>query len=138
VVDDPETAVKDADIVALATHAQPVIRPEWIAPGTHVSSVGYRPPEGELPRVLAREGRLFVETREAFEPTPVGCAELSGLEPATATEIGEVLLGKAPGRVTGREITVYKAMGHVVEHIAAAELVYANARAANAGTTITL
>ena len=40
-VDDPETAVRGADVVALATHsAQPVIRAEWIAPGTHVSSVG--------------------------------------------------------------------------------------------------
>ena len=47
VVDDPEEAVRGADVVALATHAaQPVIEPEWIGPGTHVSSVGYRPPDG--------------------------------------------------------------------------------------------
>ncbi len=97
VVDDPEAAVRGADVVALATHAaQPVIEPEWIAPGTHVSSVGYRPPDGELPRALTH-GRLFVETREAFEPTPVGCAELQGLDPHTATELGEVLLGTAAG-----------------------------------------
>ena len=52
-VDDPEAAVRGADVVALATHAaQPVIEPAWIAPGTHVSSVGYRPPDGELPRAL--------------------------------------------------------------------------------------
>ena len=48
-----EEAVRGADVVALATHAaQPVIEPGWIAPGTHVSSVGYRPPDGELPREL--------------------------------------------------------------------------------------
>src|SRR3954451_12946573 len=82
-----EAAVRGADVVALATHAaQPVIAPEWIAPGTHVSSVGYRPPDGELPRELLR-GRLFVETREAFEPTPVGCAELQGRDPRDATEL---------------------------------------------------
>ncbi|MDA0166781.1 ornithine cyclodeaminase family protein [Solirubrobacter ginsenosidimutans] len=127
VVDDPEAAVHGADVVALATHAaQPVIDPGWIAPGTHVSSVGYRPPDGELPRELTR-ARLFVETREAFEPTPVGCAELQGLDPRAATELGEVLLGRAPGRTDEREITVYKAMGHVVEDIVAAELVYASA-----------
>ena len=67
-VDDPAAAVRGADVVALATHAaQPVIEPGWIAPGTHVSSVGYRPPDGELPRALL--DNLFVETREAFEPT---------------------------------------------------------------------
>jgi ornithine cyclodeaminase/alanine dehydrogenase-like protein (mu-crystallin family) len=115
-----------------------VIDAAWLAPGTHVSSVGYRPPDGELPRALARAAHLFVETREAFEPTPVGCAELAGMDPRSATEIGEVLLGRAPGRTDPTEITVYKAMGHVVEDIAAAELVYAAARSAHAGTTITL
>ena len=64
------------------TPPQPVIEPGWIAPGTHVSSVGYRPPDGELPARSLRRGRLFVETREAFEPTPVGCAELQGVDPA--------------------------------------------------------
>ena len=52
--------------------------PEWIAPGTHVSSVGYHPPDGELPRALLDRATLFVETLEAFEPPPVGCAELQG------------------------------------------------------------
>jgi alanine dehydrogenase len=136
VVDDPEVAVRGADVVALATHAaQPVIAPEWIAPGAHVSSVGYRPPDGELPRALLAH-RLFVETREAFEPTPVGCAELQGLDPGLATELGEVLLGTRAGRRDEAEITVYKAMGHVVEDIVAAELVHAAAN--GRGTTITL
>ena len=137
-VDDARTAVAGADVVALATHAaQPVVDPGWIAPGTHVSSVGYRPPDGELPRELLR-GRLFVETREAFEPTPVGCAELQGRDPRDATELGEVLLGRAPGRMARDEITVYKAMGHVVEDIAAAELVLEAAQRDGAGTTVTL
>ena len=133
-----EEAVRGADVVALATHAaHPVVEPGWIDPGTHVSSVGYRPPEGELPRELIARGRLFVETREAFEPTPVGCAELAGLDPASATELGEVLLGRADGR-RGDEITVYKAMGHVAEDIAAAELVYAAARREHAGVLVEL
>jgi ornithine cyclodeaminase/thiomorpholine-carboxylate dehydrogenase len=115
-----------------------VIDPQWIAEGTHVSSVGYRPPDGELPRDLLPHARLFVETYEAFEPTPVGCAELDRTDPETATEVGAVLLGRAPGRTTPQEITIYKAMGHVVEDIAAAELVVAAARHTGTGTTITL
>ena len=136
-VDDREAAVRGADVVALATHAaQPVIEPAWIAPGTHVSSVGYRPPDGELPRALLQGASLFVETHEAFEPTPVGCAEL---EPGTpATELGEVLLDRRPGRSHADEITVYKAMGHVVEDIAAAELVYAAARRDGVGISVEL
>jgi ornithine cyclodeaminase/alanine dehydrogenase-like protein (mu-crystallin family) len=38
-----EEAARGADVVALATHAAtPVIEAAWVAPGTHVSSVGYR------------------------------------------------------------------------------------------------
>ena len=129
VVDDPEAAVRGADVVALATHAaQPVIEPGWIAPGTHVSSVGYRPPDGELPRALTHQ-RLFVETREAFEPTPVGCAELQGLDPRERHRARRGPARHEAGPHARDEITVYKAMGHVVEDIVAAELVYAAASA---------
>src|SRR3954452_14795287 len=111
-----EAAVRGADVVALATHAaQPVIAPEWIEPGTHVSSVGYRPPDGELPRALLDRASLFVEAEEAFAPPPVGCAELQG-------RTGTVLAHAA--RRSDDEITVYKAMGHVMEDIVAATLVY--------------
>ena len=138
-VDGVEEAVRDADVVALVTSAgQPVIDPAWLRPGTHVSSVGYKPPDGELPSELARTGHLFVETRKALEPPPVGCAELRDLGPGAATELGELLLGRAPGRRDADEITVYKAMGHVVEDIAAAELVLAAARRAGVGTSVAL
>jgi ornithine cyclodeaminase/alanine dehydrogenase-like protein (mu-crystallin family) len=130
--DDLEAAVRRSDVVALATHAaEPVIEADWVRPGTHVSSVGYAPPRGELPVELLDRARLFVETGEAFEPVPVGCAELAGRDPASATELGAA----GSGRRDADEITVYKAMGHVMEDIVAAELVYA---AAAGGATITL
>jgi alanine dehydrogenase len=139
VVDDASAAVRDADVVALTTNAgSPVIDPSWLRPGAHLSSVGYKPPGGELPRELARDGHLFVETRRALQPPPVGCAELEGLDAAAATELGELLLGRAPGRRNDDEVTVYKAMGHVVEDIVAAELVVAAAQRSGVGTTVTL
>jgi ornithine cyclodeaminase/alanine dehydrogenase-like protein (mu-crystallin family) len=132
-----EAAVTGADVVALATHSStPVIDRAWISPGTHVSSVGYYPPDGELPRDL--HGTLFVETRLAFEPPPVGCAELAGIDPETATELGEVILGHRPGRTSPTEITIYKAMGHVIEDIAAAELAVAEAQRTGAGQLVRL
>jgi len=134
-----EEAVRDADVVALTTNAgEAVIDPAWLGPGAHVSSVGYKPPGGELPRELAAGGHLFVETRRALAPPPVGCAELAGVGPSAATELGELLLGRAPGRRDDEELTVYKAMGHVVEDIAAAELVLAAAQRVGAGTAVTL
>ena len=134
-----EEAVRGADIVALCTSSgSPVIEPDWVVPGTHVTSVGYHPPAGELPPALAAAGHLFVETRRAFEPTPVGCGELAGLDPATGTELGEVVLGLRPGRTSPDEITVYKAMGHAVEDLAAAALVYERAMAEGVGVRLAL
>ena len=138
-VEDFERAVRSSDVVALATHStDPVIEADWIRPGTHVTSVGYKPPRGELPRRLLEQSSLFVETRLAFEPSPVGCAELAGLDGAAATELGEIRPGGGPGRRDRDEITVYKAMGHVIEDIVAAEIVYRRAREQGVGRTITL
>ena len=73
---------------------------------------------------MLEAGRVFVETRIAFEDPPAGCVELHGRDPSLATELGEVLLGRRPGRLREDEITVYKAMGHAIEDLVAAEITY--------------
>jgi ornithine cyclodeaminase/thiomorpholine-carboxylate dehydrogenase len=138
-VDDLEAAVRRSDVVCLATHAAaPVIDPAWVRPGTHVTSVGYAPPAGELPPDLARAASLHVEDPCAFAPPPVGCGELQGLDPATAATLGDVLIGAAPGRRSRDEVTVYKAMGIAVEDLVAAELAYAVACERGLGATVAI
>ena len=133
---DVEAAVRRSDIVCLATDAAvAVIDAEWVRPGTHVSSVGYRPPDGELPRALARRARLFVESMDAFAPPPVGCAELTGTHGST---LGDVVNDPRTGRASATEITVYKAMGIAMEDMVAANLAYHAAREAGAGVSIEL
>jgi len=129
-----QEAVRGADVVCLCTTSgSPVIGLDWLSPGTHVTSVGYSPPGGELPREVINHGRLVVETRRAFEPPPTGCGELEGLDPAIGTELGEILSGKHPGRQSDLEITVYKSMGHAMEDLVAANLVYRRARQQGVG-----
>ena len=128
------------DIVCLASHSpEPVIDAAWVPAGAHVTSVGYAPPAGELPPALARApGRLFVEDECAFEPPPVGCSELAGIDPSTATTLGAVIVGSAPGRRSRDEITVYKAMGVAIEDLVAAELAYRTALARGLGQTVAI
>jgi len=138
-VESVREAVEGADVVCLATHAyDPVIEPGWIAPGAHVTSVGYAPPGGELPVALARSGSLFVEDRSAFEPPPVGCGELRDLDPLCATPLGDVLLSRAPGRRSRDEVTVYKAMGLAMEDLVAAHIVHDRASRERAGGNLLL
>jgi alanine dehydrogenase len=137
-VDDLEAAVRSSDVVCLCTHAyEPVIEVDWVRPGTHVTSVGYAPPRGELPAELARE-TLYVETAAAFAAPPVGCGELQGLPPEHGTTLGDALLGRADGRRSDGQITVYKAMGIAMEDMVAANLVYAEAKRLGIGATAVL
>ena len=134
-----EQAVRGADVVCLCTtSSQPVVQQKWLTRGVHLTSVGYMPPGEELSREIIEKGRLFVETRLAFEPTPVGCDELAGLNPEIGTELGEVLLNLRPGRQSDAELTVYKSMGHTMEDMVAANLVYKRAKKEGAGKVVNL
>jgi len=134
-----EEAVAGADVVCCCTDArEPILEAGWLAPGVHVSSVGgtFGP---ELDPAIVRNGRVFVEWRgAAANPPPAGAHELQGLDPATLTEVGEVLAGTRPGRTADGELTVYKSTGHAVEDAAAADLVYRRALASGAGVRVSI
>ncbi len=135
---DRERAVRESDVVCLATHSpEPVINSDWVRSGTHVTSVGYHPPNGELPKDLARAYRLFVETLDAYRPPPIGCSELVELDISTGATLGAVILGRKVGRRSDREITVYKAMGVAMEDMVAANLAFESAKREGAGNLIT-
>jgi alanine dehydrogenase len=134
-----EEAVRGAHVVACCTDArEPIIRREWLSPGTHVSSVGGTfGPEVDPETVSA--SRVFVESRGAVSNAPpAGAAELQGMDPDSVTEIGEVLGGRRPGRQSHDEITLYKSMGHAVEDAATARLVYDRAVKDRLGIRLTL
>ena len=134
---DLEKAVRESDVVCLATHSpEPVINSAWVKPGTHVSSVGFHPPNGELPKDLARAHRLFVETLDAFQPAPVGCSELANLDISMGTTLGAVALDRKAGRRSDDEITVYKAMGVAMEDMVAANLAFQRAKREEGGNVM--
>jgi ornithine cyclodeaminase len=51
-------------------------------------------------------------------------------------EVGEVAAGKASGRVSDSEVTIFKSLGLAVEDVAAAKLVYDRARQVGKGIEI--
>jgi alanine dehydrogenase len=134
-----EDAVRGADVVACCTDArEPILKREWLSPGVHVSAVGGTfGPELDAETVAGAE--VFVEWRgAATNAPPAGAYELQGLDPATLTEVGEVLSGMRPGRTSRDQITLYKSTGHAVEDAATARLVYDRARAEGVGVRLPL
>jgi ornithine cyclodeaminase len=139
-----EAAVKGADLVVLATSATaPVIHDAWIAPGTHVVSVGAcRPDQREMAPELVARARLFVDSRAAAlvesGDVVLGIKEQRFDEGHVAGELGELVLGRVQGRTTADEITVFKSLGMAVEDVVAADLVLRRAIETGAGTELTL
>lgn len=135
-----EEAVRGADVVAATTHSrEPVVRREWLAPGTHVSSVGFPGEGSELDPAIVRDARLVVETFHSLAPPPAGAPELQGLSEADVhAQLGELVAGTRPGRESPEEITLYKSVGVAAQDLAAAALVVAAARGRGAGLEIEL
>jgi alanine dehydrogenase len=136
-----EEAIRGADVVAAATHAdEPVVRRAWLEPGTHVNSVGLNPAGRELDEATVADALLVVESRgSALAPPPAGAPDLAGIDPAHVhAELGELVSGVKPGRRSREEITLYKSVGVAVQDAAAAALVLAAARERSVGREIEL
>jgi ornithine cyclodeaminase len=136
-----EEAVRGADVVCAATHAsEPVVRGAWLAPGAHVTSVGYNTAGRELDEEAVARALVVVESREtALAPPPAGANDLAGLAPDEVhAELGELVAGSRPGRASDDEITLYKSVGVAVQDTAAAALALARARERGIGRDVAI
>jgi ornithine cyclodeaminase len=143
VVDSVEEAVRGADIVVTATNSRdPIVKREWIAPGTHINAVGSSIAAArELDGATVAAASLFVDRRESTvnESGDYLFALREGAiggEGHIRAEIGELLTGAAPGRTSPDEITLFKSLGLAIEDLAAAALLYEKGRRDGRGTAI--
>lgn len=123
-VADGAEAAEGADIICTVTGSPtPILKGEWVRPGTHVNLVGssYAGPT-EADSELIIRSRYIVDSRASALAAAAEflIAKEAGLigEDHIAGEIGEVLLGRVPGRTSAEQITVYKSLGHVVQDLA--------------------
>lgn len=126
-----EEAVREADIICTVTAApEPILKGAWVAPGTHVNVVGsgFAGP-AEINTGLVVRSRFFVDSREGVRAQGAEFlrAKAAGAidDSHIAAEIGEVLAGRAVGRTSEGQITIYKSLGHIVQDLASAWALYA-------------
>ncbi len=137
-----EDALRGADVVCTCTSAsEPILRREWLAPGTHVNAVGSSVASArELDTATVRDASLFVDRRESTLNESgdfLAAAREAGLAPDhIKAELGELLVGAHPGRTSEDELTVFKSLGLGVEDLAAAELVVRKAREQGLGVEV--
>jgi len=123
-------AVQHADIICTVTAApEPILKGEWVRPGTHVNVVGSGiAGPAEVDNDLVVRSRFFVDSREGVlqQGAEFLRAKAAGLidDDHIVAEIGQVLGGEVEGRRSPDEITVYKSLGHVVQDLATAWALY--------------
>jgi ornithine cyclodeaminase len=138
----PEEAVRGADIVITVTPSRaPIVRPEWLSLGVHITAVGSDGPEKQEleAAVLTRADLIYCdsiaqcrrlgEVHHALEEKAIGEDRISG-------ELGELVLGRKAGRTAETQITVADLTGLGAQDAAAASLVFERAVQKNIGESI--
>jgi ornithine cyclodeaminase len=128
-VDDPQRAVAQADIVSCATlSTAPLVRGEWLRPGTHLDLIGgFTPEMRESDAACFERCRVFVDTAEALAKS--GDVLRAVAEGGFAPErlqgtLSDLCRGDRPGRGSDAESTLFKSVGTALEDLAAAQLVF--------------
>jgi alanine dehydrogenase len=129
VADDLESAVRAADVISCATLSrEPLVRGDWLRPGTHVDLVGgFTPEMREADDAAVRKASIFVDSREGAlkEAGDLVVPLKSGLlKPEDVrADLFELCRADRHARQSENEITLFKSVGLALEDLAAAELV---------------
>jgi ornithine cyclodeaminase/alanine dehydrogenase-like protein (mu-crystallin family) len=137
-VDDPQAAVRGADIVVtcgpILHEPKPVIGLAWLKEGVFLSPVdldSYVKPE-----VFNAAGKLYTDDVEQF----MGYSRqgyFAGIHEPLG-DLGELVAGKKPSRQSAEEITLTANLGLAVEDIAIAARVYRTAKKLGLGRLLPL
>ncbi len=138
----PKEAVEHADIICTATGStKPVFEDKDVKSGTHISAIGaYTPEMQEVPIETLARARIVVDSYATVmdEAGDIVKAMQAGLikESNIHAELGEIILGKKPGRQSEDEIIFFKSVGNAVQDATAAQLALKNAHEMKLGTEV--
>lgn len=124
-----EEAARGADLISCATLSKtPLIKGDWLKPGTHLDLIGaYTPEMRESDDRCVMRSSLFVDTRAGAlkEGGDIAIPLREGLidQSAVKADLFDLCRGKHPGRRSAEEITLFKSVGTALEDFAAARLV---------------
>ncbi len=136
----PAAALAGADLACTTLACvEPVVEAAMLAPGLHLNAVGACVPSArELTTDAVAAATVIVDSRESalgeagdlLIPIHAGALDPSHI----AAELGEVLLGRHPGRTLPEEITLFKSLGLAIEDVTAGAYIQHAARAQGLGT----
>lgn len=139
----PAEAVREADVICTATTSStPVLDDLDLKPGVHINGIGsYTPEMQEIPAKTIARALVVVDSRSAvlteagdlIQPIRQGIITESHIH----AELGEIILGRKPGRTDEAQITCFKSVGVAVQDANAARLALQNALKMGLGQRVT-
>lgn len=124
-----EEAVRPADILTTLTPSRdPIVRAEWIKPGTHINAIGADAAgKQELASTLTAAARILVDDLEQAThggeinvPIKEGVLTPAGIH----AELGQLVAGLKPGRLNATQTTLFDSTGLALQDLACAAQVY--------------
>jgi ornithine cyclodeaminase len=135
-------ATAEAGVICTVTGARsPILGSAEVSPGCHINAVGASAPTArEISGELMARATLFVESREQAA-VESGDHILAMAEGAIAADhfggaLGDVLLGRTPGRPDPQSVTLFKSLGVAVADLEAAALAVSLAEARGVGIQV--
>jgi len=143
VVEDIEKATKESDIIITITPSRkPLIMKSWVKPGAHFSCVGSDiSGKQEIDEELFKDAVIY--TDDLGQSMNVGEAEIAFKKGIISKasyfgEIGSLIAGKAKGRSTDDEITIFDSTGIALQDLITADYAIKQAKEKNIGSSFNL
>jgi ornithine cyclodeaminase/alanine dehydrogenase-like protein (mu-crystallin family) len=139
-----EDAVRDADIIVTSTTStNPVLEGQWLKPGVHINAIGANfPQKRELDAEAVRRCDVIVVDSRAQSKLEAGdLIHVFGEDEARwagVRELSEIVAGKAAGRTSPNEITLFKSNGIATEDIVVAGRIFEMARERGVGRKVSM
>jgi ornithine cyclodeaminase/alanine dehydrogenase-like protein (mu-crystallin family) len=138
----PELAAQDKDIVITATSSrEPVLYGDWLSEGTHVNAIGSNfITKAEVDVVAVRRCESIVVDSKDQARIEAGdfaqALEDGSIHWSDIHELGQVIVGRYPGRAHPQDVTLFKSLGIALEDVAVAARVYDKAMAQGIGKMV--
>jgi alanine dehydrogenase len=138
----PELAAQDKDIVITATNSrEPVLSGDWLSEGTHLNVIGSNfITKAEVDVVAVRRcDNIVVDSKDQARLEAGDFAQAledGSIHWSDIHELGQVIVGRYPGRAHAQDVTLFKSLGIALEDVAVAARVYEKAIAQGAGKLV--
>ena len=122
-------AVENADIITTTTPVRnPIVKSEYIKPGTHINAIGADAAgKEELDVEILKRARIIIDNFEqASHSGEINVALSKGIinKKDIYADIGQIVTGKKTGRESVEQITVFDSTGLAIQDISVAGKIY--------------